>query len=270
MADARRDFVKYTFYQVAPEWRRLPASERAAGKDEFAAVAAEYADRLALNTYTLVGARGDADFMLWGVCPRLETINELAAQLNRTRLAGYLQTPYSYLGMTRRSPYIDEHRHEGQDGAGDAAARRGDTASLGDTAQRGGTASLGDTTSRRGGTAPGGETASLRIVGRRYLFMYPFWKTHEWYQLSQEARQEMMTEHFRIGHQFPQVKISTAYSFGLDDPEFILGFETDDPGGFLDLVMALRESRARPYTLRDTPIFSCINRPLRECLEDAA
>lgn len=231
MTDPRRDFVKYTFYQVQPEWRRLPPAERAAGKEEFAAVAAEYADRLALNTYSLVGARGDADFMLWGVSPQLETINELAAQLNGTRLAGYLHTPYSYLGMTRRSPYIDDHRHAGQDGAGD--------------------------------------TASLRIVGRRYLFMYPFWKTHDWYQLPQETRQEMMTEHFRIGHQFPQVKISTAYSFGLDDPEFILGFETDDAGGFLDLVMALRESRARPYTLRDTPIFSCINRPLRECLDDA-
>ena len=232
MADPRRDFVKYTFYKVQPEWRRLPDAERAAGKDEFAAVAAEYADRLALNTYTLAGTRGDADFMLWGVAPELEAINELAAQLNRTRLAGYLETPHSYLGMTRRSPYIDDHRHEGQDGAGD--------------------------------------TASLRIVGRRYLFMYPFWKTHDWYQLPQERRQEMMNEHFVIGHQYPQVKISTAYSFGLDDPEFILGFETDDAGGFLDLVMALRESAARPYTLRDTPIFSCLNRPLRECLDDAA
>ena len=232
MADPRRDFVKYTFYKVQPEWRRLPAADRAAGKDEFAAVAAEYADRLALNTYTLAGTRGDADFMLWGVSPELEAINELAAQLNRTRLAGYLETPHSYLGMTRRSPYIDDHRHEGQDGAGD--------------------------------------TASLRIVGRRYLFMYPFWKTHDWYQLPQERRQEMMNEHFVIGHQYPQVKISTAYSFGLDDPEFILGFETDDPGGFLDLVMALRESKARPYTLQDTPIFFCINRPLRECLDDAA
>ena len=232
MADPRRDFVKYTFYKVQPEWRRLPAADRAAGKDEFAAVAAEYADRLALNTYTLAGTRGDADFMLWGVSPELEAINELAAQLNRTRLAGYLETPHSYLGMTRRSPYIDDHRHEGQDGAGD--------------------------------------TASLRIVGRRYLFMYPFWKTHDWYQLPQERRQEMMNEHFVIGHQYPQVKISTAYSFGLDDPEFILGFETDDPGGFLDLVMALRESKARPYTLQDTPIFSCINRPLRECLDDSA
>ena len=232
MADPRRDFVKYTFYKVQPEWRRLPSAERAAGKDEFAAVAAEHAGRLALNTYTLVGARGDADFMLWGVSPELEPINEMAALLNQTRLGGYLETPYSYLAMTRRSPYIDHHRHEGQDGAGDAA--------------------------------------SMRIVGRRYLFMYPFWKTHDWYQLPQAERQEMMNEHFAIGHRYPQVKISTAYSFGIDDPEFVLGFETDEPGAFLDLVMALRESKARPYTLKDTPIFSCISRPLRHCLDDAA
>jgi chlorite dismutase len=179
-----------------------------------------------------VGTRGDADFMLWGVSPELEPINELAAQLNQTRLGGYLETPHSYLAMTRRSPYIDDHRHEGQEGVGDAA--------------------------------------SMRIVGRRYLFMYPFWKTNDWYQLSKEVRQEMMNEHFVIGHKYPQVKISTAYSFGLDDPEFVLGFETDEPGTFLDLVMELRESQARPYTLKDTPIFSCINRPLRDCLDDAA
>lgn len=237
MADPRRDFVKYTFYKVQPEWRRLPAGEREAGKDEFAAVAAEHAGRVALNTYTLVGARGDTDFMLWGVCPELEPITELAAQLNRTRLGGYLETPYSYLAMTRRSPYIDDHRHEGQDGTGDAASLR---------------------------------PSSMRMMGRHYLFMYPFWKTHDWYQLSKEVRQEMMNEHFVIGHKYPQVKISTAYSFGLDDPEFVLGFETDEPGTFLDLVIELRESRARPYTLKDTPIFSCISRPLRDCLDDAA
>ena len=64
---------------------------------------------MSLNTYSLVGTRGDVDFMLWGVCPELEPINELAAQLNQTRLGGYLETPHSYLAMTRRSPYIDNH-----------------------------------------------------------------------------------------------------------------------------------------------------------------
>jgi len=77
-----------------------------------------------------------------------------------------------------------------------------------------------------------------------------------------------VNEHFIIGHKYPDVKISTAYSFGLDDQEFVLGFETDKPGDFLDLVMELRESKARPFTLRDTPIFTCLNKPLEDCLAD--
>ena len=108
----------------------------------------------------------------------------------------------------------------------------------------------------------------MRILGRKYLFLYPFVKTHDWYQLQSEERQRMMDEHFAIGHRYPNVKINTAYSFGLDDQEFVLGFETDDPASFLDLVADLREAEARPYTLRDTPIFTCVNKPLRACLDD--
>ncbi len=78
----------------------------------------------------------------------------------------------------------------------------------------------------------------------------------------------MKNENFVIGNKYPDVKISTAYSFGLDDQEFVLGFETDDPSHFLDLVMDLRESKARPYTLVDTPIFSCISKPVEACLDD--
>ena len=108
----------------------------------------------------------------------------------------------------------------------------------------------------------------MRIIGRHYLFVYPFVKTNEWYQLSLSERQELMTEHFQIGHKYPEIKISTAYSFGLDDQEFVLGFETDNPGAFLELVRDLRESKARPFTLRDTPIFTCLNKPITDCLED--
>ena len=77
-----------------------------------------------------------------------------------------------------------------------------------------------------------------------------------------------MSEHFEIGHRYPDVKISTAYSFGLDDQEFVLGFESDDASTFLELVEDLRSSEARPYTLRDTPIFTCVNKPVRDCLDD--
>ena len=92
----------------------------------------------------------------------------------------------------------------------------------------------------------------------KYLFIYPFVKTRAWYLLPFEERQQMMDAHIEIGHRFPTVKLNTTYSFGLDDQEFVVAFETDSPEDFLDLVMALRETRSSEYTLRDTPILSCI------------
>ncbi len=77
----------------------------------------------------------------------------------------------------------------------------------------------------------------------------------------------MMTAHFDVGHRYPEVVIHTSYSFGLDDQEFVLGFETDSPKDFLELVMELRGSEARPYTERDTPIFTCIARDLPDTLD---
>lgn len=102
----------------------------------------------------------------------------------------------------------------------------------------------------------------------KYLFVYPFTKTPEWYQLPMDQRQAMMDEHIILGNKFPSVKIHTTYSFGLDDQEFVLAFETDHPQDFLDLVMQMRESKARPYTLNDTPIFTCIAKPFTEILQD--
>jgi len=102
----------------------------------------------------------------------------------------------------------------------------------------------------------------------KYLFVYPFVKTTEWYQLPFSERQAMMDEHILIGNKYPSVRIHTTYSFGLDDQDFVLAFETDRPQDFLDLVMELRESKARPYTLRDTPIFTCVAKPLKEVLKE--
>jgi chlorite dismutase len=92
---------------------------------------------------------------------------------------------------------------------------------------------------------------------RRYLFVYPFWKKREWYALDAEERGRIMRGHIEIGRRYPQITINTAYSFGLDDQEFVVSFEADDPGDFLDLVQELRGSEASSYTLRDTPIFTC-------------
>src|ERR671916_726466 len=67
--------------------------------------------------------------------------------------------------------------------------------------------------------------------------------------------------------QYLFVKLHTTYSFGLDDQEFVVAFETDYPADFLDLVQELRETKASSYTLRDTPMFTCRQRTLSECLE---
>lgn len=107
----------------------------------------------------------------------------------------------------------------------------------------------------------------IRPMGKNYLFVYPFVKTHDWYQLSPEDRQRMMEEHFSYGHRYPEVKIHTAYSYGLDDQEFVLGFETDHPSRFLELVMELRHAEQRPYTERDVPIFTCLLKPVEEVLD---
>jgi chlorite dismutase len=99
---------------------------------------------------------------------------------------------------------------------------------------------------------------SVQVPGsrKRYLVVYPFTKTHAWYQVPAEERRRMMLEHARVGHGFEGIEQILLYSTGLSDWEFVVGYETDDPERFSELVVALRSTAARPYTLRDTPIFT--------------
>ncbi|MBA3586803.1 MAG: chlorite dismutase family protein [Chloroflexi bacterium] len=99
-----------------------------------------------------------------------------------------------------------------------------------------------------------------------YLVVYPFTKSVEWYLSSAEERQEVMKGHMRIGHQYPQVRQLLAYSFGLDDQEFIVAYETDELIAFQDLVRDLRATESRRSTVRDTPIITGIHRPLADIL----
>jgi chlorite dismutase len=102
---------------------------------------------------------------------------------------------------------------------------------------------------------------------KKYLFVYPFVKTRPWYVLSLEERKRMMGEHIRVGLKYPSVSLNTTYSFGLDDQEFVVAFETDNIADFLDLVQELRETEASQYTLRDTPMYTCVAEPIDEILE---
>ena len=99
-------YVAYRFFKLDPAWRRLPIDERRAGKDAFAEVVDDWAERTAsLRAYSLAGVRPDADFFLWTITERYEDLNELGAALNATPLAGWLETPYSYLATTKASEY---------------------------------------------------------------------------------------------------------------------------------------------------------------------
>ena len=205
-----RHFVKYTFLKVDPAWRRLEAERRAQDKREFLAACEDFAADHLLQSFSLVGTRGDADLMLVAEAENLDRIHEFHVVLGQSGLAKWAQIPYSFLGIRKTSEYSDEER------------------------------------------------AVPRAFRGRYLFVYPFVKTRAWYGLPAEERQRIMAEHIRIGREYPQVDNHTTYSFGLDDQEFVVAFDTDDAAAFLDLVQRLRTTEASSYTLRDTPSFTCI------------
>jgi chlorite dismutase len=104
-------YVAYTFYRVDPAWRRLPVEERAAAKDAFAEVVEDFASRFEhLRTYTTTGVRPYTDLFLWKITERYEDLGDLGAALNGTPLAGWLETPYSYLATTRASQYTSARK----------------------------------------------------------------------------------------------------------------------------------------------------------------
>jgi len=224
--EIKRQYVNYLFFKTAPEWRQLPREEREAGKNEFFTVLTQWNGKCLIILFSTVGTRGDTDFMIWRISERLEDFQGMSTQLMETGLGRWCTTPYSYLGMTKRSMYVDKHEHPGSEG-------------------------------RRGRVVPG---------EKKYIFVYPFWKTSEWYLLPKEERQRMMNVHIEAGHRYPGIKINTIYCFGLDDPEFVVAFEGDTPADFIDLVMEMREHEVRKYTLRDTPIFTCIRGSVGEVL----
>ena len=107
-AENSSQYVAYTLYKVDPAWRRLPVEERAAGKDALSEVVAAWQERMDLHAYSLVGVRPEVDFMFWKLTERYDDLRELAVDINATPIAGYLETPYSYLATTKPSQYFDD------------------------------------------------------------------------------------------------------------------------------------------------------------------
>ncbi|MGD8917451.1 MAG: chlorite dismutase family protein [Nitrosopumilaceae archaeon] len=101
---------------------------------------------------------------------------------------------------------------------------------------------------------------------KKFVVVYPFTKTREWYLLSQEERQKMMDEHIDVSQKYPDVVLNTTYSFGLDDQDFMLAFETDDLRDFQNLIMDLRETKVSAYVKVDTPMIICVKKDIRSLI----
>ena len=105
---------------------------------------------------------------------------------------------------------------------------------------------------------------------RRFLFVYPFVKSREWYLLPMPRRQEIMNEHMKVAREFPMVRLNTTYSFGLGDQDFVLAFEADEPEDFEKLVQKLRETESSRFTVRDTPMIVCTTKTVETMIEGLA
>jgi chlorite dismutase len=218
----QRSYVKYTFLKVDPAWRRRSATERAADKREFIAACREFGEDHYLRAYSLVGTRGDCDVMVRAIARTLDPIHELHVLLNQSGLMRFSEIAYSYLAMTKESPYSDE---------------------------------------------PDKPLSPREGADSRYFIVYPMWKRRDWYRLPDEERMRVMREHIAVARRFPGIETNTAYSFGLDDQEFVVAFDADDPAEFLDLVQELRATESSAYTESETPIFTCISASLERALD---
>lgn len=226
-----RQAVKYTFYKLDQlAFLRLPEEKQRAAKLDFIDTVRTFNRRMLLRSYTLVGMRPDVDFLLWTVAEDVEAFQALETAIRNTALGPYLDVPRSFLSGTRRSIY-DISLPE------DAEKPRSE------------------------------DRIRIEPSGSKYLFVYPFIKTRPWYMLSQEERQEMITEHIRVGRKYPDIRLNTTYSYGIDDQEFVVAFEGDNPHDFVDLVAELRHTQASMYTLRDTPMHICMALPLGELMD---
>jgi chlorite dismutase len=223
MPDIEYDnFLKITLFKLDQGFRQLDADERESGKKELAELVTELSSDNDIRSYSTVGTRPDSDLMLIQDSPSVDTFHETAKRINKTQMGKYLDQPYSYLSIRRKSRY------------------------------------------KHGGGAP-----KLK-EDYKYMVIYPMTKSRPWYEKSMQERQEMMNDHFRVGKNYPMVKINTSYAFGLDDTEFVLSFEMDDPSDFTSLVMDLREVPAAQYTATEIPIFTTIKMPIDEALDAMA
>ena len=169
------------------------------------------------RSYSTLGLRDDAEFLLWFAAETVEEIQDVLSKLYLTVFGKYIIPSRVYLSCTRPSVY----------------ARKGRTLSF------------------VAGEEP-----------RKFVIVYPFTKTREWYLLPQAQRQKMMDQHIDVSEKYPQVILNTTYSFGISDQDFMLAFECDNLRDFQNLIMDLRQTQVSAYVAVDTPMITCVKKDI--------
>ncbi|WP_084050974.1 chlorite dismutase family protein [Deinococcus hopiensis] len=228
---AQRQFLNYAFFKLDPAFRRLPRAEREELKAEFQAAAEGW-------------------------------VSDAPAE------KGHIQRTYSLVGVRSDVDFMlwriafDVREFQ------EAQARLNRTRLMGYLTQPFNFVSMNKRSQYVNRVEGSGHGLEVLPGQGQFLFIYPFIKTRPWYDLTPHSRQGMMDEHIYASGPFKGVRINTSYSYGIDDQEFVVSFDSDHPQEFVDLVHRLRYTEASMYTLRDTPMFTCVKKELTGVLED--
>ena len=99
---------------------------------------------------------------------------------------------------------------------------------------------------------------------RRYVCVYPFVRSYDWYLLPDQERRDMLVEHGMAARGYPDVRANTVSAFALGDYEWLLAFEADELHRIVDLMRDLRATEARRHVREEIPFFTGPLVPLRE------
>jgi chlorite dismutase len=207
----KRYFFNFSFFKIDPKWRWMADL----AKEESARELENVLENLPIKirTYSTLGLRDDADFLIWSMSESIEDIQEAISKIYLTVVGKYITPSRVYLSSTRQSMYAKKNRIHSFVGG---------------------------------------------LEAKKYVIVYPFIKTREWYLLPIEQRRQMMDEHIKVGEKYPQVELNTTYSFGIHDQDFMLAFESDDLSIFQDMIMDLRGTKVSRFVKEDTPMIVCV------------
>ena len=99
---------------------------------------------------------------------------------------------------------------------------------------------------------------------RRYVCVYPFVRSYEWYLLEETERRSLLAEHGKMAREYPDVRANTVASFALGDYEWMLAFEADELHRIVDLMRHLRGSETRRHVREEVPFYTGTRRSVAE------